>query len=136
MRSPRFIPRIFPGGWWEGTAHALSILGKSYIYRNYGNYLVGLSRENQLFEYWVEWKMKYIIFHILNWIEWEMYVLRVVFCFCYFFTCQLYCVFSVALNLTGKENLNRNSYFILLYLESNIRLFTKCVHYSHPMEKG
>lgn len=40
----------------EGTAHSFSILGKSYTYRNDGNNLVGLLRENQLFEYWVEWQ--------------------------------------------------------------------------------
>lgn len=40
-----------PWGAGEGTAHALSILGKSYTYRNYGNEMVDLSRENQLFEY-------------------------------------------------------------------------------------
>lgn len=44
----------------------LSTLGKNYTYRNYGNELVGLSGENQLFEYWVEWKMKDMLFHILN----------------------------------------------------------------------
>lgn len=31
----------------------LFILGKNYIYRNYGNELVGLLGEKYLFEYWV-----------------------------------------------------------------------------------
>lgn len=42
--------RNFPWGAEERTIHALSIFGKElYMYRNYGNELVGLS-ENQLFE--------------------------------------------------------------------------------------
>lgn len=42
VRSPGPVLELFPGG----TACALSTLGKSYTYSNYGNELVGWSGEN------------------------------------------------------------------------------------------
>lgn len=53
-----------------------------------------------------------------------------------FFTCQLYCMFSVALNLKERKNVNGDSYFIFLILGKHHENFKCCVHYLHPSKRA